>query len=180
MSYTEVFNPPKEIMEKYRPILENITVAENIITLNIYNICSNPSTPVGTELYIKTYLNCPTTPENVELVLRTYLNMLEGKIQKRLYEVLFDEYEERGTLTFSGWTLLQPNNFSEISESIIKKLAILSIIVPTPSFFEERENFDTFINEIDMLIDDYIDACYDNERKKLLKELEPYKKIVEE
>lgn len=163
MSYTEVFNPPKEIMEKYRPILETITVAESIITLNIYNVCSNSS-----------------TIESVELLLRTYLNMLEGKIQKRLYEVLFDEYEERGTLTFSGWNLLQPNNFSEISESIIKKLAILSIIVPTPSFFEERENFDTFINEIDMLIDDYIDACYDNERKKLLKELEPYKKIVEE
>lgn len=163
MSYTEVFNPPKEIMEKYRPILENITVAENIITLNIYNVCSNSS-----------------TIESVELLLRTYLNMLEGKIQKRLYEALFEEYEEEGTLTFSGWTLLQPNNFSEISESIIKKLAILSIIVPTPSFFEERENFDTFINEIDMLIDDYIDACYDNERKKLLKELEPYKKIVEE
>ena len=154
MSYYRVFYPPKEIIDK---------LEQKARRANSYNSDS-------TEIELKTYCMLDHSNDKIHDViehLRLLLSMLSYDAISMSYKYAADGYreDEDNRIVFCGRQYSHECPGTSIEESykyVLPKLVSMCCVVKTPDWYEESDKFYDKQNEIDSLIEYFVDASSEN------------------
>ena len=160
MGYSVYYKPPKEMVDELKSTAE---------VESIYSV-------IKSEI-IKT---CMENIENVFQFQTTIIRYLKNiyNISKTDAEmVAYNQFQEDGEIGFYGWDKARENTWSNIDELCTINYCELFVLamVPTPNYFENKDNYYEKYNDICVIIDEFRESCFNFAQFELMDKFKEYK-----
>lgn len=163
MGYSATFTPPEEALEYLRNKTKEAICLKAIITIEIKKLCLHPKSSNETYSIFKAWLEQMRETEEVNLC-----------------ERLLKEYEKEKMFYLCGWELIKRDiEYEEILERTLDVLMNLAILVDSPNYFTESDNYNTFMTDINEVLLDFTEDCFILAKQKIARLFEDYKAPTE-
>lgn len=161
MSYYKTFVPTEEVMKKYQT--SDIDYF-SIVLLQTVVYCMKQCKE--DDMY------------NAYTKLQNSLKMIDNSVRDDVYKMIKSQFDNEKKVWFCGWQYAHDNDYDkkDIMDHTLKQLLVLKTVVPTPDYFEAKQNFDTKLHDIEEIIEDMKDILWECWIYEVIEELSPYEK----
>lgn len=160
MGYSVYYKPPKEMVDELK---------SSVDVESVYSV-------VESEI-IKT---CMENIENIfqfQTIINRCLKQIYNISKSEAEMAAYNQFQEDGEIGFYGWDKARENRWSNIDELCTvnyRELFILAV-VPTPNYFEDKDNYYIKYNDICVIIDEFKDSCFNFAQFELMDRFKDYK-----
>lgn len=117
--------------------------------------------------------------------LRQHLYFLQKHLEWSINNNIVQEVQNDGVFYFNSWEYggaicETEEEYNDLANDFVKRLAILAFVVPTPDYFNNGDLFQEKIEDIESVLDDFKETILLEYRKQLCKQFKDYEVIDKE
>lgn len=160
MGYSVHYKPPKEKVDELKSHLD-VEATYLIIKSEIIKTCMDN---IENIFQFQTIIN---------RCLKNIYNTSKTDAEIRAY----NQFQEDGEISFFGWDKSGENAWSNIDDLCISNYYELFVLamVPTPNYFEDKDNYYEKYQDICVIIDEFRESCFNLAQFELMEKFKEYK-----
>ena len=163
MGYSVTFTPPEEALEILNYKTKEFIFLEDVLIIEIKKLCLHPKSSDETYRFFKAWLEHIKKAEEINLC-----------------ERLLKEYEEEKMFYLCGWELIKEAiDYEETLATTLNTLMNLAILVDSPNYFTESDNYNTFMEDIDDILSYFKDNCFILAKQEIYRLFKKYQEPTE-